>query len=129
MPRASSARSCRLLTSTSASTPGPAGLILRASTRSTSASTRPKNLGGSNYKRYCNPKVDSLIKKADANFNPTSRTAQYEAVAKILSDQISIIPLYASPEIFVYKKALKGASNANNPTSEGPTWNIEQWHW
>ena len=89
----------------------------------------PKNLGGSNYKRYCNPKVDSLIKKADANFNPTSRTAQYEAVAKILSDQISIIPLYASPEIFVYKKALKGASNANNPTSEGPTWNIEQWHW
>ncbi len=89
----------------------------------------PKNLGGSNYKRYCNPKVDSLIKKADANFNPTSRTAQYEQVAKILSDQISVIPLYASPQIFVYKKALKGASQSNNPTSEGPTWNIEQWHW
>jgi ABC-type transport system substrate-binding protein len=89
----------------------------------------PKNLGGSNYKRYCNKKVDSLIKKADANFNPKTRTAQYEQVAKILSDQISVIPLYASPQIFVYKKALKGASQANNPTQEGPTWNIEQWHW
>jgi peptide/nickel transport system substrate-binding protein len=89
----------------------------------------PKNLGGSNYKRYCNSKVDSLIKKADANFNPTKRTAQYEAVAKILSDQISVIPLYASPQIFVYKKALKGASQSNNPTAEGPTWNLENWHW
>jgi peptide/nickel transport system substrate-binding protein len=88
-----------------------------------------KNLGGSNYKRYCNPKVDSLIKKADANFNPTTRTAQYEQVAKILSDQISVIPLYASPQIFVYKKALQGASQSNNPTLEGPTWNLQNWHW
>jgi peptide/nickel transport system substrate-binding protein len=89
----------------------------------------PKNLGGSNYKRYCNKKVDALIKKGQTNFNPTKRTAQYEQVAKILADQISIIPLYASPQIFVYKKALKGASTSNNPTQEGPTWNIEQWHW
>ncbi len=89
----------------------------------------PRNLGGSNYKRYCNPKVDALIKKGDSNFNPKTRLAQYQQVAKILSDQISVIPLYAPPSIFVYKKALKGASAANNPTSEGPTWNIQDWHW
>jgi peptide/nickel transport system substrate-binding protein len=89
----------------------------------------PKNLGGSNYKRYCNHKVDSLIKKADVNFNPKTRTAQYQQVAKITSSQISVIPLYASPQIFVYKKALQGASASNNPTSEGPTWNIQAWHW
>ncbi|HEY2310663.1 MAG TPA: ABC transporter substrate-binding protein [Gaiellaceae bacterium] len=89
----------------------------------------PKNLGGSNYKRYCNPKVDALIKKGDANFNPAARQAQYEQVAKILADQISVIPLYSSPQIFVFKKALKGATAANNPTSEGPTWNIQNWHW
>ena len=89
----------------------------------------PRNLGGSNYKRYCNPKVDALIKKGDSNFNPKTRLAQYQQVAKILSDQISVIPLYAPPSIFVYKKALKGAAAANNPTSEGPTWNIQDWHW
>ena len=89
----------------------------------------PKNLGGSNYKRYCNKKVDSLIKKADVNFNAAKRTAQYQAVAKLTANQIAVIPLYASPQIFVYKKALKGASASNNPTSEGPTWNIQQWHW
>jgi peptide/nickel transport system substrate-binding protein len=88
-----------------------------------------KNLGGSNYKRYCNKKVDALIKKAETNFNPTSRTAQYEALAKTLANQISVIPLYASPLIFVYKKALQGASKSNNPTLEGPTWNLQNWHW
>jgi peptide/nickel transport system substrate-binding protein len=88
-----------------------------------------KNLGGSNYKRYCNSKVNKLIAQGDVNFNPTTRTAQYEAAAKITSDQISVIPLYASPSIFVYKKAIHGMGNSNNATSEGPTWNIQQWSW
>ncbi|HKU57893.1 MAG TPA: peptide ABC transporter substrate-binding protein [Gaiellaceae bacterium] len=88
-----------------------------------------KNLGGSNYKRYCNHKVDKLIAKADVNFNPAKRTAQYEEVAKILADQISVIPLYASPSIFVYKKAIQGASTSNNATNEGPTWNVQNWKW
>jgi len=88
-----------------------------------------KNLGGSNYKRYCNKKVDGLIKKGEANFNSTKRTAQYQSIAKILANQIAVIPLYASPQIFVFKKALHGASKSNNPTLEGPTWNLEQWHW
>jgi peptide/nickel transport system substrate-binding protein len=88
-----------------------------------------KNLGGSNYKRYCNKKVDSLIKKGETNFNPTKRTAQYQQAAKITSNAISVIPLYAPPQIFVYKKALQGASKSNNPTLEGPTWNLQSWHW
>lgn len=88
-----------------------------------------KNLGGSNYKNYCNKKVDKLIRKGDVNFNSKQRTAQYEQAAKITANQIAVIPLYASPQIFVYKRALKGAGSSNNPTSEGPTWNIEKWHW
>jgi peptide/nickel transport system substrate-binding protein len=86
-----------------------------------------KNLGGSNYKRYCNHQVDKLIAKADVNFNASQRTAQYEQVAKLVANQVGIIPLYASPQIWVYKKALQGTTN--NPTSFGPTWNIEKWHW
>jgi peptide/nickel transport system substrate-binding protein len=88
-----------------------------------------KNLGGSNYKRYCSKKVDKLIKKGEANFNSTKRTAQYQQAAKITSNAIAVIPLYAPPQIFVYKRALKGASKSNNPTSEGPTWNLQSWHW
>jgi ABC-type transport system substrate-binding protein len=88
-----------------------------------------KNLGGSNYKQYCNTKVDALFKKGDANFNPTTRTAEYENAASIMSNQIAVIPLYAPPMIFVYKKSLQGASESNNATNEGPTWNIQLWHW
>ena len=111
------------------STPGSAARIRPDSTPSTSATTPSKNLGGSNYKRYCSKKVDSLIKKGEANFNPTKRTAQYQQAAKITSNAIAVIPLYAPPQIFVYKKALQGASKSNNPTSEGPTWNLQSWHW
>jgi peptide/nickel transport system substrate-binding protein len=88
-----------------------------------------KNLGGSNYKRYCNKKVDKLIKLGEKNLNAASRTAQYEQAASILANQIAVIPLYASPSIFVYKKAIRGMSKSNNATSEGPTWNIQQWRW
>ncbi len=88
-----------------------------------------KNLGGSNYKQYCNKTVDALIQKGDSDLNPTTRTATYQKAAQILSHDISIIPLYASPSILVYKSAIKGMQNSNNPSLVGPTWNIEQWHW
>jgi peptide/nickel transport system substrate-binding protein len=88
-----------------------------------------KNLGGSNYKLYCNKTVDKLIASGDSDLNPTTRTASYQKAAQILSKDISIIPLYASPSILVYKSAIKGMQNSNNPTQVGPTWNIEQWHW
>ncbi|HKD94662.1 MAG TPA: ABC transporter substrate-binding protein [Gaiellaceae bacterium] len=90
---------------------------------------KAKNLGGSNYDRYCNKKVDALFRKGDSNFNSATRNAQYEQAAKLLANQISVIPLFAPPQIFVYKKALKGASASNNSTNEGPTWNIQDWHW
>lgn len=88
-----------------------------------------KNLGGQNYKNYCNAKVDKLLLKGDAELNATKRIADYEAAAKILSDQVSIIPLYARPVILIYKKAIKGMSKSDNPTQAGPTWNAEDWSW
>jgi peptide/nickel transport system substrate-binding protein len=88
-----------------------------------------KNLGGQNYKNYCNHKVDKLIAKGDSELNLKKRQADYEAAAKIESQQVSIIPLYARPVILIYKKAIKGMSKSDNPTSEGPTWNVQDWKW
>jgi len=85
-------------------------------------------IGGSNYKRYCNPTVDALIKKADKEFNPATRLADYEQVAKITDDEIAVIPLYAPPNILVYKKGLQGIATANNALSN-PSWDIQAWHW
>ncbi|HZR94286.1 MAG TPA: peptide ABC transporter substrate-binding protein [Gaiellaceae bacterium] len=88
-----------------------------------------KNLGGSNYKLYCNKTVDSLIDKGESELNPTKRTALYQAAAKIVSHEIAVIPLYAPPQILVYKSEIKGMDKSNNPTLLGPTWNVEEWHW
>jgi len=88
-----------------------------------------KNLGGSNYKLYCNKTVDGLIKAGDSELNPTKRTADFQKAAAIIADDVPIIPLYAPPSILVYKTAIKGMEHSNNPTLLGPTWNMEQWHW
>jgi peptide/nickel transport system substrate-binding protein len=85
------------------------------------------NLGGSNYKLYCNKTVDALIKKGDSDLNAADRTATYEKAASIIAHDVAVIPLYSPPQILVYKSGIQGMQNSNNPTLEGPTWNIEQW--
>ena len=85
--------------------------------------------GGQNYKLYCNAKVDALLKAGDSELDAVKRTADYQQAATITANDIAIIPLYAAPSILVYKSAIKGMQDSNNPTSAGPTWNIEQWHW
>jgi peptide/nickel transport system substrate-binding protein len=89
----------------------------------------PKNLGGQNYKNYCNKTVDKLLTKGDKELNAKKRVAYYEAAAKIISNQVSIIPLYARPVILIYKKTIKGMAKSDNPTQAGPTWNAEDWKW
>jgi peptide/nickel transport system substrate-binding protein len=88
-----------------------------------------QNLGGQNYKNYCNHKVDKLLRKGDKELNLTKRQGYYEAAAKIESQQVAIIPLYARPVMLFYKKAIQGMSKSDNPTQAGPTWNIQDWKW
>lgn len=88
-----------------------------------------KNLGGQNYKLYCNKKVDALLNAGDAELDPVKRIADYQQAATLVANDVAIIPLYASPSILVYKSAVKGMQDSNNPTQAGPTWNLEAWHW
>jgi peptide/nickel transport system substrate-binding protein len=85
--------------------------------------------GGSNYKQYSNKQVDALISAGDAELDPVKRTADFEKASLLMSNDIAVIPLYSPPNILVHKTALKGMEASNNPTQEGPTWNVEQWHW
>jgi len=84
--------------------------------------------GGQNYKNYCNNTINTAQNNGDKELNADKRTADYEKVAKIVSNKSYILPLYARPLILVYNNSVGGMQNSNNPTSAGPTWNIEQWH-
>jgi ABC-type transport system substrate-binding protein len=88
-----------------------------------------QNLGGQNYKNFCIGKVDKLIKLGDKELNAGKRTTDYEAMAKIVSTNVPVIPLYAPPNYLIYNSSISGMGTANNPTSVGPSWNIEFWHW
>jgi len=85
--------------------------------------------GGQNYKNYCNPKVDAFIKKGDSELNKVARTAHYQNAARLVSQNVAIIPLYARPTLLFYNSGISGMDKSNNPTSNGPLWNAEDWSW
>jgi len=84
--------------------------------------------GGQNYKNYCNISINNKQKAGDKTLDPTQRTTLYEKVAAIVSNKAYILPLYARPVVLVYSTSVGGMAHSNNPTSAGPTWNLEFWH-
>jgi len=85
--------------------------------------------GNSNYAGYCNRRVTNLFEAGENELDPTKRQADYERADKLMSNDVPAIPLYSQPSILVYRKGIIGMEDSNNPTSTGPTWNIEQWGW
>lgn len=86
------------------------------------------NLGGQNWKGYCSPASDKAVTNGD-KFLPAGspvRYGFYETEARLCGTSVCVIPYYGPPSILIYRSAFN-LSNANNPTSTGPTWNIQNW--
>ncbi len=81
--------------------------------------------GASNFGLYCNPKTSKMLLQTDKILVPTKRTALFEKIDSIFSNEIPAIPLYQKPTFLVYKSGIKGL--VDNPNSQGPTWNVENW--
>ena len=81
--------------------------------------------GQSNWKAYCSKKVTDLLRASDAELDPTKRRSLVNQADRIMALNLPTIPLYQKPTYFVYKSKLKGLKD--NPTSAGPTWNVEDW--
>lgn len=82
--------------------------------------------GGENWLTYCNHTATSDLDKTTTQLNKKKRDALFVSADKIMSNDVPAIPLYALPDIVVFKHAVKGMSN--NPAA-GFTWDIEKWHW
>jgi len=81
---------------------------------------------GENFLNYCNKTVTSDLNKTKTQLNAAKRDADFVAADNLMSTDVPAIPLYALPDIVVYKKAVQQIEN--NPAA-GFTWNIEQWKW
>jgi peptide/nickel transport system substrate-binding protein len=81
--------------------------------------------GESNWMGYCSKKVTDLLVAADQELDPATRVKLVNAAGKIMGLNVPSLPLYQKPTFLVYKSKLQGL--ADNPTTGGPLWNIENW--
>jgi peptide/nickel transport system substrate-binding protein len=81
--------------------------------------------GESNWMGYCSKKVTDLLKAADQELDPATRVKLVNAAGKIMGLNVPSLPLYQKPTFLVYKSKLQGL--ADNPTTGGPLWNVENW--
>lgn len=86
----------------------------------------PPKTGTQNFLDYCDTKVTALLNASKTQLNLKKRNQDFISADKIMSNDVPAIPLYALPDIVVFKKGI--LNMVNNPAA-GFTWNIEQWKW
>jgi len=79
----------------------------------------------SNYTEYCNRNVTKWLGQSDRELNDNKRIALIKKVGKVLASDIPMVPLYQRPTYLVYKTSVRGM--VDNPTSQGPSFNAENW--
>ncbi len=78
-----------------------------------------------NNQGYCDQKVDKLLVAANHQLDATKQyNITNQALAQMVK-QVPTVPLFQKPTYLVYRTVLKGL--VENPTSEGPVWNINKW--
>ncbi len=80
---------------------------------------------GQNNSRYRNMELSRLLARGSGTVGFEARKPIYDEVARILVDEVPIIPLLWVTQIDVMPDSLKGYRP--NPTQSGDTWNAWQW--
>lgn len=69
--------------------------------------TPEKGLGASNWGRYSNAAIDQALDASTAEFDEGKREAILRDAAKVVSDDVGIIPLFHYQNVWAAKKGLK----------------------
>jgi peptide/nickel transport system substrate-binding protein len=77
------------------------------------------------YQGYCNRKVDRLLKRANGIFDTKTQAKVTNQAFALMAKDLPTIPLFQKPTYLIYKSKIKGVKE--NPTTEGPVWNIGKW--
>jgi glutathione transport system substrate-binding protein len=84
-----------------------------------------KSGSDSNYGKYANSSVDSLMTKALAEADFDKRTALLNEADDMMWKDLPNIPLYQKPTFLAFSD--KYANIEDNTTTETPFWNVEEW--
>jgi peptide/nickel transport system substrate-binding protein len=83
--------------------------------------------GEANFMGYCSHAVDTLLEAANRELRPERRTSLFRQADAILATDVPAMPLFQRPNTLIHKSDLLGMRP--NPDSDGPFWNVEDWHW
>ncbi len=76
-----------------------------------------KGQGASNWGHYSNPAVDRALEQSTSEFNVPKREAILRESAKVVSDDVGIIPLFHYRNIWAAKKGLKVSPMTSDRTA------------
>ncbi|MCU1586809.1 MAG: extracellular solute-binding protein family 5 [Frankiales bacterium] len=80
---------------------------------------------GQNYGQFSNADVDKMFNEANATLDDKQRTDKFNAIDKLLWDNVATIALYQKPTFIAYSD--KYVNIGDNASSEGPFWNVGEW--
>jgi peptide/nickel transport system substrate-binding protein len=78
-----------------------------------------------NSQGYCNRKADKLLKQANTIFDTKQQAKVTNQAFALVAKDLMTIPLFQKPTYLIYKSKFKGLKE--NPTNEGPVWNVGKW--
>ncbi len=81
--------------------------------------------GAANYTEYCNRTVSRELTQQSSILSPAKRAALFNKIDSQVANDVPVLPLYQKPTYFVYKSSIHGM--VDDPNSQGPTWNVENW--
>ncbi|MGW4486949.1 ABC transporter family substrate-binding protein [Amycolatopsis sp. NPDC004368] len=80
---------------------------------------------GSNYGKYSNPQVDSLIAQANTETDQAKATDLLNQADQIMSDDAYVLPLYQKPTFIASSDKI--GNIRNNSTLDAPVYNMAEW--
>ena len=81
--------------------------------------------GAQNFTGYCNEEVSELLESSDTTIDEAERAAALNEADALMAQDVPTIPLFQKPTVLVYNNRLHGVED--NPTQQGPLWNVEEW--
>jgi peptide/nickel transport system substrate-binding protein len=94
-----------------------------ASSNKSIYATVPPGQQTQNYDSYSNPTVDAAMTAATGELDATKVKSDWNAIDKMLWDDMVTIPLYQKPTYVAYRNTF--ANIHDNASSNGPLWNAE----
>ncbi|MFF0145360.1 peptide/nickel transport system substrate-binding protein [Amycolatopsis sulphurea] len=80
---------------------------------------------GSNFGKYTNPQVDTLIAQASAETDPAKGAELLNQADQVMTNDAYVLPLYQKPTFLASSDKI--ANIRNNSSLDGPVYNMTEW--